>query len=555
MQAFLRQLVVNLRLHFRNRMALIYSYLFPTMFLVAFWALYRYEQTPLVRHIGELLTIAALGGACFGLPTTMVSERERGVWRRYRLAPVSTATLVGSTLAARYVLLLIAGLLQVVLAMGLGMPLPRHPVGLLVAFTFVAFAFMGVGLVIAMLADNVPAVQALGQCIFLPMLIIGGVAVPLASLPEWAQRVSLYLPGRYAVDIIQATAVGDGLGAAGFHMIALLFIGAAGCLAGAKLFRWDREQRFATEPGKAWVAVALAAWVAVGLAADARRRAAGAPPAGAAGVSSAPAPAAAAPATPSDAAVPPIAPPPAPPAAGPATPLPSPVPTPAERAAMTSASASAASKPAAKPAPPPASAAPLSPAAPSSSKTPVEAPASQPTAPPADAPITPPLAPQTWTAVTLADVERDLVFDRLPLDGGVVTPIAAAGQYPDQDVADEVAAVDDILLAWLPGNVDDPIQKTRNLLFVLAVVDVAQMPMEPYLPEVVYAQIRQRVPAGDLLKVLYWIAVHPDQGTIPTIEDFRSLNLRQVSPDTEELRNRAAIYGVKLLGRLTGHIR
>ena len=58
-QAFLRQLAVNLRLHFRNRMALIYGYLFPTMFLLAFWALYRYDQVPLVRHIGELLTIAA----------------------------------------------------------------------------------------------------------------------------------------------------------------------------------------------------------------------------------------------------------------------------------------------------------------------------------------------------------------------------------------------------------------------------------------------------------------------------------------------------------------
>ena len=281
MQAFIRQLALGLRLHFRNRMAMIYSYLFPTMFLVAFWALYRHEQVPLIRHIGELLTIAALGGACFGLPTTMVSERERGVWRRYRLAPVSTAALVGSTLAARYVLLVIAGLLQVVLAMSLGMPLPRHPVELVVAFTFVAFAFMGVGLVIAMLADNVPAVQALGQCIFLPMLIIGGVAVPLASLPDWAQRLSSYLPGRYAVDIIQATANGDGLGTARFHMLALLCIGAAGCLAGAKLFRWDREQRFATEPGKAWVAVALAAWIVVGLAADARTRATAPPPAGA----------------------------------------------------------------------------------------------------------------------------------------------------------------------------------------------------------------------------------------------------------------------------------
>ena len=176
-------------------MALLYSYLFPTIFLVAFWVLYRFEQVPLVRHVGELLTVTALGGACFGLPTTMVSERERGVWRRYRLTPVSTATLVAGTVAARYLLLVIAALLQLALAMGLGMPLPRHPVDLLVAFTLVAFAFIGLGLVIAMMADTVPAVQALGQCIFLPMLIIGGVAVPLASLPDWAQRLSGFFPG------------------------------------------------------------------------------------------------------------------------------------------------------------------------------------------------------------------------------------------------------------------------------------------------------------------------------------------------------------------------
>ena len=535
MHALLRQVVVNLRLHFRNRMAIIYSYLFPTMFLLAFWTLYRHEQVPLVRHIGELLTIAALGGACFGLPTTMVSERERGVWRRYRLAPVRTSTLVGSTLLSRYVLLVIAGLLQVVLAMSLGMPVPRHPVEMVVAFTFVAFAFMGVGLVIAMLADNVPAVQALGQCIFLPMLIIGGVAVPLASLPDWAQRLSLYLPGRYAVDIVQATANGDGLGTAGFQMLALLFIGAAGCLAGAKLFRWDREQRFAAEPGKGWVAVALAAWVIVGVTADARRRATVPPAPGAmpdqarASVPAAtpppdvPAP----PAAPTAAApTPTIEAPPAAPAA-----LPKPLSrTDGPQAAVTEA------------APKPAQPTPASPPPPASSTLADKAPLA-------------PLAPQTWQAVTLADIERDLVFDRLPPDGGVVTPIAAAGQYPEQDVADQLSAISDILLAWLPGNVDDPVQRTRNLLFVLGVVDVAQMPMEPYLPEVIFGAIRERTPASELPKILYWIAVHPDQGTIPTVAEFRALDLRQVSPDTEELRNRAAVYGVKLLGRLTGQIK
>jgi ABC-2 type transport system permease protein len=513
-------------------MALIYSYLFPTMFLLTFWALYRHEQVPLIRHIGELLTIAALGGACFGLPTTMVSERERGVWRRYRLAPVSTARVVGSTLAARYVLLLIAGLLQVVLAMSLGMPPPRHVFGIVVAFTFVAFAFMGVGLVIAMLADNVPAVQALGQCIFLPMLIIGGVAVPLASLPDWAQHVSLYLPGRYAVDLIQVTANGDGLDAGVFQMLALLFIGAAGCLAGAKLFRWDQEQRFATEPGKAWVAVALAAWIAVGVLADARRRATPPPAAGA---------------MPQQ-----VAAPEAPPDTSPGVaPVPLPTrPTAAERQATAAGARSSASggrgdgPPAVVPDQPskPVQPAPDSPPPPASSTL-------------ADKPPLAPLAPQAWQAVTLTDIERDLVFDRLPPDGGVVTPIAGAGQYPEQDVADQVSAINDILLAWLPGNVEDPVQRTRNLLYVLGVVDVAQMPMEPFLPEVIFGAIRERTPSSDLLKILYWIAVHPDQGTIPTVAEFRTLDLRQVTPDTEELRNRAAVYGVKLLGRLTGHIK
>ena len=266
--------MLSLRLHFRNKLALLYSYLFPTLFLLAFYVLYRFDQVPLVRHMGALLTVTVLGGACFGLPTTMVSERERGVWRRYRLAPVSIGALVASTLLARYVLLLVAGLLQLVLAMALGMPAPQHPFDLFVAFTFVAFAFMGLGLLIAMLANNVPAVQALGQCVFLPMLIIGGIAVPLASLPPWAQRVSLYFPGRYAVEAIQAAVAGPGLSTARFSVLALVVIGAAACVAGARLFRWDAQHRVAPATGYGWVAAALVAWMAVGFFADARRGAA-----------------------------------------------------------------------------------------------------------------------------------------------------------------------------------------------------------------------------------------------------------------------------------------
>src|SRR4051794_27185517 len=162
MRAFLQHFRVGIRLHFRNTMALIYGYLFPLIFLLAFWVLYRHERVPLSRHLGELLTVSVLGGACFGLPTTLVSERERGVWRRFRLAPVSIWTLLTSTLVARAFIILTAGLLQLALGLALGMPAPDHPLALWAVFTVVSFSFMGLGLVIAVLADNVPAVQALG---------------------------------------------------------------------------------------------------------------------------------------------------------------------------------------------------------------------------------------------------------------------------------------------------------------------------------------------------------------------------------------------------------
>jgi hypothetical protein len=535
LEPLVRQFGTTLKLHLRNTMALIYSYLFPTIFLVAFWVLYRFEEVPLVRHMGELLTVTALGGACFGLPTTMVSERERGVWRRYRLAPVSTATLLGGTVAARYVLLLVAALLQIGLAMAIGMPMPRHPIDLLLAFTLVAFAFIGLGLVIAMMADNVPAVQALGQCIFLPMLIIGGVAVPLTILPEWAQRLSSFFPGRYAVETLQSAVTGDGLAHARFGILALLAIGAAGSIAGAMMFRWDAEQRFSSTPGKGWVAVALAAWVAVGLAAEARGR------------------------TPRREAPAPVA-QSAPPAA------PSPTDAPQEPSSRDPAPSTTPPAPAVEPTPPTPRITPPPVTPDPSTKAPTPVPAlpptsgsPAPTSPPASAPPAPTMdtgrPPATWRAVTMADIERDLIFTRLPPDEGVVTPIARSDEEPDDQTSAQLERMRLALPTWEPGKVQDPVQRVRNFLYVAAVPDVFQMTdLEKFVPYVVYDQIQQDVPKEDLIKILYWIALHPFEGDDKAVDQLRPLGLFNGPADMQTTRDRLSVYAVKLLGRITGKI-
>ena len=123
-----RHFLLCVELSVRSRQALVYGYLVPVLFLVAFGSVFRAETPALLGQMGQLLTITILGGACFGMPTALVAERERGIWRRYRLLPVPMAGLVGGVLLARIIVVASAAFLQVGLAHGLyHTPFPVHP--------------------------------------------------------------------------------------------------------------------------------------------------------------------------------------------------------------------------------------------------------------------------------------------------------------------------------------------------------------------------------------------------------------------------------------------
>jgi len=152
-------------------------------------------------------------------------------------------------------------------------------------------------------------------------------------------------------------------------------------------------------------------------------------------------------------------------------------------------------------------------------------------------------------------IDDDLTFDRLPPDSGVVTPIAPPYEQPDPDVADKLQNMQIALLGWKPGKVADPVQKARNYLYVAAVPDVFQMEIERYVPLLVFDQLQQQIPKDDLIKILYWIALHPYDGDDKAVDDLRVLGIGNGPSDMEEVRNRCGIYAVKLLGRLIGKIK
>jgi hypothetical protein len=306
---------------------------------------------------------------------------------------------------------------------------------------------------------------------------------------------------------------GAGITGVRFNLLALFIIGAGGCIAGAKMFRWDSEQRFARRSGKAWVTVALAAWVLVGVMSEYRGRVGtqrGTPP------------------------------PPGPVTATPqpsrTTPPPSIATTPPTLSPQETRALSTSPSPQPREAPPR-----------------VEAPSG--TKPPANtAPQLPHAVKSSWQEVTPDDIERDLIFDRLPADGGIVTPIAPADEDPDPEVAEHVAYIREMLPSWQPGKAADPVQRVRNLLYVAAVPDVQQAQIERFAPHVVYERLQEDIPKDQLIKILYWIALHPTDGDDSAVDQVWALKFQSGAIDMQQVRDRAAIYALKLLGRLLGKI-
>ncbi len=483
----LNHLALTLRLNLRNMMALAYGYAVPIFTLVAFASIFKYEENErLVPQMGQLLTICVLGGACFGLPTAIVSERERGVWRRYRLLPASLGSIVFTTMIARYLIVGSAALLEVLLAhWGYGMPWPPHPVQLVVAFTFSCFAFLGMGLVIAMVAESVPAVQALGQAIFLPMIMIGGVGVPLGRLPNWLRVVAHFLPGLYSVNVMQAcinppspalaidgSIIPHGLPDVGFDVAALTVIGLASVAAGAKLFRWDNARKLA-RGSLPWVAAALAAWAAVGLAAVVR--------------------------------------------------LPRKTVHVVSQPLHIAATQPAATRPT--------------------------------THPQAVAETLPATMPaRGWQSITDSDISGIDYSDLNDLpDTGDVTPLAPNldNANSDDDRKKKLEDFTDKVSDWAPGKVEDPVQRARSLISVAAAADIAQDQNEAEIPFIIFQVLKGDMPKEQLIKVLTYIVLHPNEGTVVTTAP--ELGLENGGPE-DEIRARTAVYAKKLLARLVGKI-
>jgi ABC-2 type transport system permease protein len=265
-KAFLALWRVTLLLSLREPVALFWNALAPAFLLVAFGSVFGEIPNAVGWLVAGLLCISAMGTALFGVATSIVNQRDQHVLRRYGATPIGPWPVLLAELSTGATLALLASVIQLTLAAAVyGQPLADRIVPLAVVLLTGIVAFMALGLVVGTLCSSPKTVIVAANAIFLPLLFLGGAAIPLPILPAAVARVALLLPSRHLVDALARILVRDaGFGELLAPLALLIATAIAGVAFSAALFRFDPDERLA--PRQRAVAVATFALLFLGAA-------------------------------------------------------------------------------------------------------------------------------------------------------------------------------------------------------------------------------------------------------------------------------------------------
>ena len=151
------------------------------------------------------LMVMLLTIICGFLPAlNIVSEKEIGTIEQINVTPVKKTTFILSKLIPSWLLgITVISIYMLLAALVYGL----IPAGNIVAIYFFALVYIlvvsGLGLVLSNYSSTVQQAMFLMFFFMIIMILLSGLFTPIASMPKWAQTVTLFNPLRYFVDVMR----------------------------------------------------------------------------------------------------------------------------------------------------------------------------------------------------------------------------------------------------------------------------------------------------------------------------------------------------------------
>jgi ABC-2 type transport system permease protein len=238
--------LTELKLFLREKSGPAFGVGLPLLLLIIFGNLPFYRdrradlggRTLLDAYVPILVVFALAMLALNVLPPVLAGYRERGVLRRLRTTPVGPVRV----LAAQLVITLLTALVTVtalllVARFAFGVGAPRQMAAFVLTTVLAALAMTCLGLFVAGAARGGRAANALGALFFYPLVFLGGLFLPVQTMPAMLRHISHATPLGAAVTAMQDAT--DGHRPHWLALVTLLGWGIAAAVAAARFFRWE----------------------------------------------------------------------------------------------------------------------------------------------------------------------------------------------------------------------------------------------------------------------------------------------------------------------------
>jgi ABC-2 type transport system permease protein len=256
---------IRLRLAMRNKMFLFFSLVMPLGFLFFFAVLFGRGRPGWIGYIlGAILTMTVMG-SFWGLSVQLVTFREQGILRRFRLAPLGAGPMLLSSILANYIMLIPTVVIEMVVCrFTFHMKNFGNLWQIFLLITFGSWAFSSLGLIVASVTNTMQETQIINQLLWTGFLFLSGATVPLAVFPSWLQRCALFIPATYLATGLEFAATN--LASRREILIDVIALLLGLCVAFAvsrQIFRWEPEAKVQGK-AKLWVLAALVPFLLFG---------------------------------------------------------------------------------------------------------------------------------------------------------------------------------------------------------------------------------------------------------------------------------------------------
>lgn len=235
---FKNYLVFDLRMFYREPMALLFTFILPAVFYSA--AILSNGGQAVGSYSAGFVGIIIMIVSLFTIGPSLVLGRELGFFKRLLATPVDTVVILMSAILRAFIVV-IGGLVELVLLdYFLTGTWPNwHLSQFIIALIVAALAIFSGGVLLGSIFKSTRTAFAVSVVLMQPLMFLSGATIPFDQLAEPIQKVASILPTTHAVNLLKSGWDGQLFAQEALASFIYLFVFGLTCMALArKLFRW-----------------------------------------------------------------------------------------------------------------------------------------------------------------------------------------------------------------------------------------------------------------------------------------------------------------------------